>query len=45
MVASSYPDFQDWHEQSHAFEAMAGYRFESFNLTGTTRARTFGWLI
>jgi putative ABC transport system permease protein len=36
MVASSYPDFQDWHEQSHAFEAMAGYREESFNLTGTT---------
>ncbi len=36
MVASSYPDLQDWHEQSRAFEAMAGYRFESFNLTGTT---------
>ena len=35
MVASSYPDLQDWREQSHAFEAMAGYRFESFNLTGT----------
>jgi len=36
MVASSYPDFQDWRAQSHAFEAMAGYRFESFNLTGTS---------
>ena len=36
MVASSYPNFQDWREQSHAFEAMAGYREESFNLTGTT---------
>jgi putative ABC transport system permease protein len=36
MVASSYPNFQDWHEQSHAFEAMAGYHEESFNLTGTT---------
>ena len=36
MVASSYPDFQDWHAQSHAFEAMAGYRDGSFNLTGTT---------
>ncbi len=35
MVASSYPDFQDWHQQSHAFEAMAGYQEESFNLTGT----------
>lgn len=36
MVASSYPNFQDWHEQSHAFDAMAAYKFESFNLTGTT---------
>jgi putative ABC transport system permease protein len=36
QVASSYPNFQDWHEQSHAFEAMAGYSEESFNLTGTT---------
>src|SRR5208283_1894368 len=36
MVASSYPDLQDWHNQSRAFEAMAGYRDESFNLTGTT---------
>jgi putative ABC transport system permease protein len=35
-VASSYPNFQDWHEQSHAFEAMAAYQEESFNLTGTT---------
>jgi putative ABC transport system permease protein len=35
MVSSSYPNFQDWHEQSHAFEAMAGYHEESFNLTGT----------
>ena len=36
MVASSYPDLQDWRAQSHAFEAIAGYRFVSFNLTGTT---------
>ncbi|HMD95808.1 MAG TPA: ABC transporter permease [Terriglobia bacterium] len=36
QVASSYPNFQDWREQSHAFEAMAGYHEESFNLTGTT---------
>ncbi len=35
-VASSYPNFQDWHEQSHAFEAMAAFHEESFNLTGTT---------
>ncbi len=36
MVALSYPNFQDWHQQSHTFEAMAGYHEESFNLTGTT---------
>ncbi len=36
MVSSSYPNFQDWHEQSHAFEAMAAFHEESFNLTGTT---------
>ena len=36
QVASSYPDLQDWREQTHAFEAMAGYRFGAFNLTGTT---------
>jgi putative ABC transport system permease protein len=35
MVAWSYPNFQDWHEQSHAFESMAGYQEESFNLTDT----------
>jgi putative ABC transport system permease protein len=36
MVASSYPDFQDWHQQSRAFEAMAAYRHKFFNLTGTS---------
>ncbi len=36
QVASSYPNFLDWHEQSHAFEAMAAYHEVSFNLTGTT---------
>ncbi len=36
QVGSSYPNFQDWREQGHAFEAMAGYQEESFNLTGTT---------
>jgi len=35
MVASSYPNLQDWREQSHTFEAMAGYHGESFNLAGT----------
>ena len=36
MAATSYPILQDWHEQSHAFEAMAGFQFETFNLTGTS---------
>jgi putative ABC transport system permease protein len=35
MVSSSYPNFQDWREQSRAFQAMAGFHWESFNLTGT----------
>ena len=38
MVSTSYPNFQEWHEQSRAFEAMAAYQEESFNLTGTTEA-------
>jgi putative ABC transport system permease protein len=37
MVQSSYPNFQDWHEQSHAFEAMAGFDGGFFNLTGTAQ--------
>ena len=35
MVSSSYPNFQDWHEQSHAFEGMAAFHEEPLNLTGT----------
>jgi putative ABC transport system permease protein len=35
MVSTSYPDFQDWREQSHSFEAMAAFDSEDFNLTGT----------
>jgi putative ABC transport system permease protein len=35
-VASSYPDFLDWRQQSHAFEAVAAFSGESLNLTGTT---------
>jgi putative ABC transport system permease protein len=35
MVSSSYPDFQDWHQQSHAFEAMAAFSEDTLNLTGT----------
>jgi predicted permease len=36
MVASSYPDFQDWRAQTRTFAAMAGFSEGSFNLTGTT---------
>jgi len=35
MVATSYPNFQDWQQQSHAFEAMAAFDEDSLNLTGT----------
>ena len=37
MVSSSYPNFQDWREQSRAFQAIAGFERESFNLTGTAQ--------
>jgi putative ABC transport system permease protein len=37
MAAGSYPDFQDWKEQSHTFEAMAAYEEHGLNLTGTTQ--------
>jgi putative ABC transport system permease protein len=33
--ASSYPDFRDWQRQSRAFESMAAYEEQPFNLTGT----------
>ncbi len=35
MDAASYLDFQDWSMQSHAYRAMAAYRDQDFNLTGT----------
>ena len=36
MEAASYPDFEDWEEQSRTFEAIAAYYQQDFNLTGTT---------
>ena len=33
-VATSYPNFEDWREQSRTFAAMAGFDEDSFNLTG-----------
>ncbi len=35
MVSTSYPDFQDWKQQSRTFEAMAAYYQQDVNLTGT----------
>jgi len=31
----SYPNFLDWREQNHAFEQVAAFRRDSFNLVGT----------
>src|SRR6476660_6749868 len=30
----SYPNFLDWRQRSRAFDAMAAYRTDNFNLTG-----------
>ena len=35
-VATSYPNFEDWREQSRAFAAITGFGEDSFNLTGTS---------
>ena len=35
---ASYPDFQDWREQSRSFGRMAGISGASFNLTGGEEA-------
>jgi putative ABC transport system permease protein len=32
---TSYPDFEDWSEQSHFFNALAAYEDKTFNLAGT----------
>ena len=34
QMSVSYPNFVDWQRQSHAFERMAVYRHQQFNLTG-----------
>jgi putative ABC transport system permease protein len=36
MVATSYPDFEDWKKQSRTFDAMAAYEQDDLNLTGTS---------
>lgn len=35
MTSTSYPDFQDWKEQSRSFEATAAYDEQDLTLTGT----------
>ena len=34
QMSVSYPNFVDWQRRSHAFEHMAVYRHQQFNLTG-----------
>jgi putative ABC transport system permease protein len=34
QMSVSYPNFVDWQRQSHAFERMAVYRHQQFNITG-----------
>ena len=36
-MSISYPNFKDWQERAHSFEAMAAFRPQSFNLTDTTQ--------
>jgi putative ABC transport system permease protein len=36
MVQASYPDFEEWKEQSRTFQEMAAYEQEDLNLTGTS---------
>ena len=44
-VATTYASFQDWREQNHKFDAMAGYQEEAFNLTGTVAPERLDGLI
>jgi putative ABC transport system permease protein len=37
-MSASYPNFKDWRERAKSFEAMAGFRAESFTLTGVDKA-------
>jgi predicted permease len=34
QMSVSYPNFVDWQRESHAFERMAVYRHQQFNITG-----------
>ncbi len=42
QFSTSGPNFLDWVEQNRSFERMAGWRFLSFNLTGSGEAERIG---
>jgi len=39
QFAISYPDFLDWGRMNHTFQALAAYRQNNFNLTGSGEAQ------
>ena len=39
QFAVSYPDFLDWTRMNHTFQALAAYRQNNFNLTGSGEAQ------
>jgi putative ABC transport system permease protein len=47
-MGAAYPNYQDWRERAQSFEAMAGFRAQTFNLIGVDRpvrlqGRTVNW--
>ncbi len=43
---ASYPDFLDWKSSAKAFEALAGYAFDPFTITGNGEPKTvFGAMV
>ncbi|MEK6299568.1 MAG: ABC transporter permease [Acidobacteriota bacterium] len=47
-MGAAYPNYQDWRARAQSFEAMAGFRSQTFNLTGVDKSarlqgRTVNW--
>ncbi|HYV06904.1 MAG TPA: ABC transporter permease [Blastocatellia bacterium] len=47
-LGAAYPNYVDWKTRAQSFEAMAGFRSQTFNLTGVDKAarlqgRTVNW--
>ena len=47
-MGAAYPNYQDWQARAQSFEAMAGFRSVTFNLTGVDKSarlqgRTVNW--